>query len=58
MLLDVVTETADLARIRTVGPEEAPWFGRFLPALLVAANFAGDTIGMDVRPLTVAEVDS
>jgi hypothetical protein len=54
-LLDVIRETADLARIRTVGPAEMPWLGRFLPALLVADNAGGDTIGIDVRPLTRVE---
>jgi hypothetical protein len=54
-LLEVVRETADLARIRTVGPAEVPWLGRFLPALLVADNAGGDTLGVDVRPLTRAE---
>ena len=54
-LLDVVRETADLARIRMVGPEEVPWLGRFLPALLVADNTAGDTVGMDLVPLVARE---
>jgi hypothetical protein len=48
-LLDVVRETADLARIRMVGPEEVPWLGRYLPALLVADNALGDTLGIDLR---------
>ena len=43
-LAAVVRETADLARIRMVGPEEAPWFGRIIPALYFADNRSGDTI--------------
>jgi hypothetical protein len=51
VLVDVVSETADLARMRAVGPGEAPWLGRFLPALYLADNDAGDTIRID--PLTL-----
>ncbi|MFN2347759.1 MAG: hypothetical protein ABR616_18855 [Dermatophilaceae bacterium] len=54
-LLEVIRETADLARIRTVGPEEAPWWGRYLPALLVADNASGDTIGLKVADLVATE---
>ena len=51
-LADTVTETADLARIRMVGPEEVPWLGRYLPALLhVADNAAGDTLTVDLHDL-------
>ena len=32
-----------------VGPEEVPWLGRYLPALLVADNALGDTLGIDLR---------
>jgi hypothetical protein len=46
-LAAVVGETADLARIRMVGPEEAPWFGRIIPALYFADNRSGDTIHVD-----------
>jgi hypothetical protein len=50
-LLDAVRETADLARIRMVGPDELPWLGRFLPALVLADNAVGDAISVDVRAL-------
>jgi hypothetical protein len=50
-LAAVVRETADLARIRMVGPEEAPWLGRMLPALYFADNRLGDTVGVDFEPL-------
>ncbi|HKD98157.1 MAG TPA: hypothetical protein VKB69_11195, partial [Micromonosporaceae bacterium] len=40
-LAEVLTETADLARIRMVGPDEAPWLGHYLPALYVADNSDG-----------------
>jgi hypothetical protein len=52
-LADTVTETADLARIRMVGPEEVPWLGRYLPALYVADNAAGDTLTVDLHDLVV-----
>jgi hypothetical protein len=51
VLADIVSETADLARIRTVGPAEVPWLGRFLPALYVADNPAGDTLRTDLSLL-------
>jgi hypothetical protein len=52
-LADIVRETADLARIRMVGPEETPWLGRYLPALYVADNPEGDTLTVDLRDLVV-----
>jgi hypothetical protein len=55
VLADVLTETADLARIRMVGPDEAPWLGHYLPALYVADNSVGETISIDLHPL-VTEV--
>ncbi len=51
VLADTITETADLARIRMVGPEEVPWLGRYLPALYVADNVAGDTLTVNVQDL-------
>jgi hypothetical protein len=51
VLAAVVRETADLARIRTVGPEEAPWVGRMLPALYFADNRLGDTLHVDFHAL-------
>ena len=53
-LAAVVTETADLARIRMVGPDEMPWVGHYLPALYVADNPDGDTITVDLQPLVTA----
>jgi hypothetical protein len=50
-LAAVVRETADLARIRMVGPEETPWFGRIIPALYFADNRTGDTIHADFDDL-------
>jgi hypothetical protein len=50
-LADIVTETADLARIRVVGPDEVPWLGRYLPALYVADNARGDTLTVDLHEL-------
>jgi hypothetical protein len=55
VLADVLVETADLARIRMVGPDEAPWLGHYLPALYVADNSDGETISIDLHPL-VTEV--
>jgi hypothetical protein len=51
VLADIVSETADLARIRMVGPGEVPWLGRFLPALYVADNSAGDTVRTELSGL-------
>jgi hypothetical protein len=51
ILADTITETADLARIRMVGPEEVPWLGRYLPALYVADNAEGDTLTVDLHDL-------
>ncbi len=53
-LADVLVETADLARIRMVGPDEAPWLGHYLPALYVADNADGETISVDLHPLVEA----
>jgi len=55
-LADIVTETADLARMRTVGPDEMPWLGRYLPALYVAEKTRGDTITADLRALAESEL--
>lgn len=54
-LADIVSETADLARIRMVGPEETPWLGRYLPALYVADNPLGDTLTVDLRALVATD---
>jgi len=51
ILAAVLHETADLARIRMVGPEEAPWFGRIVPALYFADNRSGDTLHVDFGEL-------
>lgn len=51
VLAAVVHETADLARIRMVGPEETPWFGRIVPALYFADNRSGDTLHVDFGEL-------
>jgi hypothetical protein len=53
-LLDTVRETVELARIRAVDPEALRWVGRFLPAIYVADNLAGDTPAIDFRPLVGA----
>jgi hypothetical protein len=50
-LAAVIRETADLARIRMVGPEETPWFGRIVPALYFADNRSGDTLHVDFHEL-------
>jgi hypothetical protein len=56
-IVDAITETADLARIRMVGPEEVPWLGRYLPALYVADNAGDDTLSLDLQDLVArAEV--
>ena len=44
-VLDVVLETADLARIRMVDPDLVPVVGHLLPALLLAHNVGGDPAG-------------
>ncbi len=54
VLADVVAETADLARIRAVGPEEMPWVGRLAPALYFADNRLGDTAHVDFADLVQA----
>ena len=51
VLADVVSETADLARMRAVGPEEVPWVGRLAPALYFADNRLDDTLHVDFEPL-------
>jgi hypothetical protein len=38
-----------------VGPEDVPWLGRFLPALLVPENTAGDTFTVDLMSLVQRE---
>lgn len=53
-LAAVLTETADLARIRMVGPDEMPWLGHYLPALYAADNPDGGTISVDLAPLVAA----
>lgn len=50
-LAAVVRETADLAQMRTVGPEETPWLGRLVPALYFADNLSGDTLRVDFADL-------
>ncbi len=50
-LADILVETADLARILMVGPDEAPWLGHYLPAMYVADNSNGETISIDLHPL-------
>jgi hypothetical protein len=57
VLADIVAETADLARIRTVGPAEAPWLGRYVPALYLPDNPAGDTLRVDAGALLTGEHD-
>ncbi|HKE79268.1 MAG TPA: hypothetical protein VKB54_08175 [Solirubrobacteraceae bacterium] len=52
-LADTITQTADLARIRMVGPEEVPWFGRYLPALYVADNASGEIFTVDFHELVL-----
>ena len=54
-LADIVSETADLARMRMVGPEETPWLGRYLPALYVADNPLGDTLTVDFETLVARD---
>jgi len=54
-LAAVVSETADLARMRMVGPDELPWLGRFLPALYFADNQRGDAIRVDFQDLVQAD---
>jgi hypothetical protein len=54
VLSAIVRETADLARIRMVGPEETPWAGRVVPALYFADNRRGDTLHVDFRLLVEA----
>ena len=53
-LAAVLTETADLARIRMAGPDEMPWLGHYLPALYVADDPDDDTITVDLRELVTA----
>jgi hypothetical protein len=50
-LLDTARETVELARMRAVDPEALRWVGRFLPAIYVADNLAGDAPAIDFRPL-------
>jgi hypothetical protein len=51
LLVSIIRETADLARIRMVGPDEAPWIGRLAPALYFADNRLGDTLHLDFGTL-------
>jgi len=51
LLAAVVGETADLARIRMVGPEETPWLGRLVPGLYFADNRGGDTLHVEFQDL-------
>lgn len=55
LLADIVSETADLARIRAVGPEEMPWVGRLAPALYFADNRLGDTLSVNFESLVQAD---
>src|SRR6266511_5767957 len=51
VIADTISEAAPLPRIRMVGPEEVPWLGRYLPALYLADNAAGDTLTISVHDL-------
>jgi hypothetical protein len=51
-LNQVLLETLDLARIRTVGPREAEAVGQYLPATMLAFNANGDAVSTDPNTLT------
>jgi hypothetical protein len=57
VVVDTISEAADLARIRMAGPEEVPWLGRYLPALYVADNAAGDALTIGVHDLVASDVN-
>ncbi|WP_028048808.1 hypothetical protein [Cellulomonas sp. URHD0024] len=44
-LVDIVCETAELARVRAVDPDLVPTYGHLLPALLLAHSSGGDPGG-------------
>jgi hypothetical protein len=50
-LQQVLVETLDLARLRTVDPDALAKVGHYLPALYFAVNPAGDTISTDFAVL-------
>lgn len=47
-LLDVVRDTLELAKYRTVDPEALVQVGHYLPALYLAGNLDSDTVATDV----------
>jgi hypothetical protein len=55
MLVDTVNETLDLAQLRAVDGELLGPLGQLLPALYLAVNPRGETIGTDLRPTLAAE---
>jgi hypothetical protein len=54
-LIAVVNEAADLARIRTVAPDEVPWIGRIAPGLYFADNRRDDTLRIDFQRLVAGK---
>lgn len=50
-LVDTISETLDLAKIRCVDSELLPTLGQFLPAIYLSGNFADDTIVTHIKDL-------
>ncbi len=55
-IVDLVRETVDLAKLRTVDSETGAWIGRMLPAVLLPDGDATDVIAAPAFPLLQVEV--
>jgi len=56
-LLQIVSESLELAKLRTVDLTAIPELGHFLPALMFATNEFGDTITLDIERATAPRVE-
>jgi hypothetical protein len=54
-VLDILQETFDLAKIRSVDGDLLGILGQLLPAIYIAENPSDDTIGVDLSDMQVAE---
>jgi len=55
MLVDIVNETVDLAKLRAVDGELLGALGQILPAIYLAANSAGETISTDLSDAAIQD---